>query len=174
MARSNTSGTPGVADADRWSCWRHLRQDERGSEIVEVAAIVPLFFLLLIGIFWFGRAYNIYQTITRAAREGARVAAAPSCARCGNAAPSATQVRTAVNNALIASGLSPASLRRYNYRIRQSLSSPGTCPRPPRLPTAPQICGVVISFTYPFNFRLPFTTINAVNLPAEARMKEEY
>ena len=171
MSRSNLSS---VSDTGRWSCWRHLRQDERGSEIVEVAAIVPLFFLLLIGIFWFGRAYNIYETINRAAREGARVAAAPSCAQCGNAAPSATQVAAAVNSALTASGIDPSQMQGYNYQVFQSLSTPGTCPNPPTLPTAPQVCGVVVSFTYPFNFRLPFTAIDTVNLPAEARMKEEY
>ncbi len=158
----------------RLKCWRRLGPDERGSEIVEVAAIVPLFFLLLIGIFWFGRAYNIYETITRAAREGVRVAAAPTCAKCGNAAPSATQVVAAVDNALTASGIDPSQMQGYNYQVFQSLSTPGACPQPPTLPTAPQVCGVVVSFTYPFNFRLPFTSINSVGLAAEARMKEEY
>src|SRR5262245_45199031 len=58
--------------------------DEAGAEIVEDAIILPLLLTLLIGIVWIGRAYNIYQTITRAAREGARYAVLPSCASCGN------------------------------------------------------------------------------------------
>jgi hypothetical protein len=154
--------------------WKALAEDQRGSEMVEVAFIVPLLLLLLIGIFWFGRAYNIYETINRAAREGARVAAAPSCAKCGNAAPSATQVAAAVDSVLAASGIDPSQVQGYSFQVLQSLSTPGTCPTPPTLPTAPQVCGVVISFTYPFTFRLPFTSVTALSLPAEARMKEEY
>jgi Flp pilus assembly protein TadG len=34
--------------------------------------VLPLLLVMLIGIFEFGRAWNIYQTITDAAREGAR------------------------------------------------------------------------------------------------------
>jgi len=57
---------------------------ERGAEIVEFAFVAPLLITLMLGIFWVGRAYNTYQTITRAAREGARYAAAPTCATCGS------------------------------------------------------------------------------------------
>ena len=58
-------------------------RDKRGNELAEFAVIFPLLLTVLIGMYWFGRAYNIYETITRAAREGARYGAKPVCALCG-------------------------------------------------------------------------------------------
>ena len=92
---------------------RRLCAEARGAEIAEAAAVLPLMFMMLLGIFWFGQAFSIYGAITRAAQEGARAGAAPYCATCsGNLlstyaanAVSATQV------ALIASKLDPALVR---------------------------------------------------------------
>jgi Flp pilus assembly protein TadG len=50
---------------------------ERGTTLVEAAVTTMLLFLMLFGILEFGRAYNIYQTVTNAAREGARFSVAP-------------------------------------------------------------------------------------------------
>ena len=40
--------------------------------MVEFALVVPIFLLLLLGIVEFARAWNIYEVLTDAAREGAR------------------------------------------------------------------------------------------------------
>jgi len=48
--------------------------DERGQSLVELALVLPLLLLLVVGIIDFGRAYNNYIIITNAAREGARAA----------------------------------------------------------------------------------------------------
>src|ERR1700724_1862974 len=61
-----------------------LLRDTSGAEIAEAAVILPLLFMLLFGIMWFARAFNIYTTVNRAAREAAQVAAAPNCATCGS------------------------------------------------------------------------------------------
>ena len=53
------------------------RHSEKGAELIEMAFVLLLFLVLMIGVFEFGRAYNIYQNITNAAREGARFAVAP-------------------------------------------------------------------------------------------------
>ncbi len=58
-----------------------------GSEIAEVAVILPIVIMFLLAIFWFGRAFNIYSTITHAAREGAIVAVQQNCATCGGTLP---------------------------------------------------------------------------------------
>src|SRR3977135_3531351 len=55
-----------------------------GTEIVEAALVLPFVFMFLLGIIWFGRAFNIYSTITQAAQRGAILAARPTCATCGN------------------------------------------------------------------------------------------
>ena len=64
--------------------WKKLAGETVGAEIAEAAVVLPLVFMLILGIYWFGRAYNIYATITHAAREGARAATAQTCATCGN------------------------------------------------------------------------------------------
>jgi Flp pilus assembly protein TadG len=48
----------------------------RGKAPLEIAISVPLIMLIAIGTFEFGRAYQTWQVLTRAAREGARVAVA--------------------------------------------------------------------------------------------------
>lgn len=48
---------------------------ERGAVAVEMAIVLPLLLLILVGIIEFGRAYNIQVSLTQAAREGARYAA---------------------------------------------------------------------------------------------------
>lgn len=45
-----------------------------GQALVEFALILPLLLLLVIGLVEFGRAWNAFQVITDAAREGARTA----------------------------------------------------------------------------------------------------
>ena len=50
------------------------RQGERGQSLVEFALIVPIFILILLGIFDFGRAIVAYNTVNNAAREAGRLA----------------------------------------------------------------------------------------------------
>lgn len=53
---------------------------ERGTAIVETALTLPILLLVSVGIFEFGRAYQTWQVLTNAAREGARVAVLPNVA----------------------------------------------------------------------------------------------
>jgi Flp pilus assembly protein TadG len=55
---------------------RH-RGSERGAALVEVAITLPLLLLVCVGILEFGRAYQTWQVLTNAAREGARIAVLP-------------------------------------------------------------------------------------------------
>ena len=50
--------------------------DERGAALVETAIAVPIVLMICVGIFEFGRAYQTWQVLTIAAREGARAAVA--------------------------------------------------------------------------------------------------
>ena len=50
------------------------KRSERGQALVEAALMLPLVMLVLLGIVEFGRAFNIKQGVTDAAREGARLA----------------------------------------------------------------------------------------------------
>ena len=53
---------------------KRLCQDTRGQAMVEFALVLPLLLILLIGVFEFGRAWNVYHAVTDAARLGARSA----------------------------------------------------------------------------------------------------
>lgn len=55
---------------------RPLRRlsEENGQALVEFALVTLLLLILLVGVFEFARAWNAYQVITDAAREGARTA----------------------------------------------------------------------------------------------------
>ena len=51
---------------------------ERGSAMVEAAITIPLLLVLMVGIFEMGRAFQTWQVLTNAAREGARMSVTPS------------------------------------------------------------------------------------------------
>ena len=51
-----------------------LKNNERGAALIETAITIPIILLIAVGIFEFGRAYQTWQVLTNAAREGARVA----------------------------------------------------------------------------------------------------
>jgi Flp pilus assembly protein TadG len=53
---------------------RASRRSRRGQAIVEFALVVPIFILIVVGLFDVGRAVYAYNTAANAAREGARVA----------------------------------------------------------------------------------------------------
>ena len=135
--------------------------------LLEAAFVVSLLLTLLIGIFWLGRGYNTYQTITRAAREAARFAIAPSCATCGNAYPTDAEVRNRITTALQASSLDPARVSPNPIPIQRGVVlNPGSTPAD---------TGVVITFNYPFQIFLPFTSVglSTVTMTTRVQMREE-
>ena len=62
--------------------------------MVEAAICIPLLLVLMVGIFEVGRAYETWQVVTNAAREGARVAVMPS----GSVADTTALVRQYMSN----------------------------------------------------------------------------
>ena len=173
---------------------------DRAAEIAEAAVILPALFMLLLSIYWFGRAYMIYGAINHAARAGAQTAAVPAgCANCGasgtwagSTLPDDATVVQSVNSSLLAAHLDPsqavpstpnpvpqpcpgaepegicsqASGGRFticrNMQLNQGVSSP-------------PVCGVIISFQYPYQFVLPFTSLNnqKIQLKAQVEMRAE-
>jgi Flp pilus assembly protein TadG len=83
----------------------------RGSEVAEFAMVLPILFLLVIGIYWFGQAFLIYGTITNAARDGARAAVNPACTTCSEIDPTANAWAT-IQNDLQAAHINPNALQR--------------------------------------------------------------
>lgn len=175
-----------------------------GSEIAEAALVLPILFMLLLGIYWFGRAFNVYATINHAAREGARAAIAQSsaCATCAspNTPLTADLVAAQVKQALQASHLDPgqvappASLPARTAcvgggpvacSVVGGAGNPQVCVRfnvllqpPASLPagSGAPACGVSVEFQYPYQFSFPFTSLNmqTITLNAGVQMAGEY
>jgi Flp pilus assembly protein TadG len=74
---------------------------QRGAALLETAITLPLILLVSVSIFEFGRAYQTWQVLTNAAREGARIACLPDYTD--------TQVTTTVKNYLNGGRLTGAS-----------------------------------------------------------------
>jgi Flp pilus assembly protein TadG len=185
----------------RWTTWRRAARDTRGAEIAETAMILPLVFMMLMAIFWFGQAFRIYGTITHAAREGARAAVAPACATCPSALPNAAALnaQAAVNTALTAASLSTAQVQApatapvlYTCSQTSPCGSVATCsPSVTNMcvqtnvqlsscfntPVGESTCGTAVSFgyKYPYHFAIPYTKLDLGNitLPAQAEMRME-
>jgi hypothetical protein len=173
-----------------------------GSEIAEAALVLPIFFMLMIGIYWFGRAFNVYATINHAAREGARFGTAQTCATCGtpNAPPTPDNIAAQVKQALQASHLDPgqaafptsppvrnaciggapvacsviggAGNPQVCVRLNVLLQAPASLPAGSGTPA----CGVSVEFQYPYQFFFPFTSLNMqkIMLNAGVQMKGDY
>lgn len=149
---------------------RRFRRGQYGAELFEFAVVLPVLLALVMGIFSFARAYNIYQTMTRAAREGARVAVLPSAVYDGNlfldpapviTDPSSSNIfQSFIAPSLRASNLDPA--RVSNYQEVVGWLNPGG--------QAPQ-CGVAISFDYPYTMAIPFTPVNLTTLRLHTRVQ---
>jgi hypothetical protein len=54
---------------------RRSEKRERGASLVEFSLVLPILFLVLVGIFEIGMAFKSYLTVAYLAREGARLAA---------------------------------------------------------------------------------------------------
>jgi hypothetical protein len=170
---------------------RRLASTE-AAEIAEAALVLPLVFMLLMGIIWFGRAFNIYSTIQQAAQQGAIKAARATCATCD---PTLFPVNSAVSSAV------EAVMKSSNLDTTQIIANapaPAFCNNPPYptgactttadnitvcrsvllnhpASTQPPQCGTLVSFQYPYKFYLPFTSLNLeqIVLSAQAQSRME-
>ncbi len=119
---------------------------EKGSELVETGIVIVLFMMLVMGVFEFGRAYNVYQNITNAAREGARFAVAPQRGG-GVSYPTTDEVRAVVVGFLNSANVPDPGSARLQILPNQSLGGVAACN--PSVSGSP--CGTGVSVNYPFS-----------------------
>ena len=148
---------------------RARRQD--GQALIEAALVIPMVLLIAVGIFEFGRAYQTWQILTNAAREGARMAVVPS--------PNVALVDARVRQYLVDGQLSSTAIAATNINIDRNASINVTLATGPASVSASQV-----TINYPFQFivlgpvaRLmngnPGTLGNSVNMQASAVMRNE-
>ena len=121
-----------------------MKQD-RGAAMIELALILPLLVMLLVGIVDFGRAYSAQVSITGAAREGARTLALGG---------SSAAVTDAVNGAKGLASVTSIVLTAC------PASSTGT---------STAVATVVVNAS--FTFGIPFVPIDPKTFSATARMR---
>jgi Flp pilus assembly protein TadG len=167
-----------------------------GAEIAEAALVLPLVFMFLFGIIWFGRAFNIYSTIQQAAQQGAVTAARATCATCGVNGPTfplPATIATKVVAVMQASSVDPAQIINPGTPptgctapskitiCQQVLLNPSSnptqiqsCGSPPA-PSPSQICGALVTFQYPFTLNFPGTSLNMrqIIMTAQAQSRME-
>ncbi len=171
---------------------RRLAAETKAAEIAEAAAVLPLMFMILLGIFWFGQAFSIYGTITRAAQDGARAGATPYCTTCtaGSNLPDQNAFN-AVQASMLAAKLDPAKAISPSpapgFKDCPTLQSTVLCDSSitnvcvqnqvelSSNTSSGGVCGISVSFQYPFQFWLPFTSLNKqrILLTASAHARVE-
>ncbi len=165
----------------RYRTWEEVR----GSELVEFALALPLLLTLLVGSIWIARAFNVWQTITRAAREGARYAVLPSCATCGTSPNTLPDMYTTINSCLgnpttVFTNHVLPFLQAANLKDPTTLSGGSYCQEavwndPDASDTSTKECAVQVNMTYPLQLVIPFTPLNltTVNITTRVKMRME-
>ncbi len=139
------------------------RPAERGAEILEAALAIPVLLLIVFTLYSFARGWDIHETMTRAAREGVRQAVTTNCATCGNTYYTNDYVQNQfVFPALAAAGLDTSQVENYTQGYAW-------------LDTAHQVCGVYVSFKYPYQLMVPFTPapVTKLTLETDVQMRLE-
>ena len=139
-------------------------RSQRGAALLEMALTLPLLLLVCVGILEFGRAYQTWQILTNAAREGARMAVLPD--------PTPGIVETRVREYMAAGQLSEYGTATVDVNRSASLTVNGGA-----------VSASQVSIDYPFSFivlqpvaRLvaPTTSLGgAVVMHAQALMRNE-
>ena len=139
-------------------------KSERGAALIEAAVTIPMLLLVAVGIFEFGRAYQTWQILTNAAREGARMAVLEG--------PTNGNVETRVRDYMAAGQLSEYGAAAVGINRSASITVNGSA-----------VSASQVSIDYPFSFivlqpvaRLvaPTTSLGgAVVMHAQALMRNE-
>jgi Flp pilus assembly protein TadG len=108
------------------------RNTERGAALIESAITIPIILLICVALFDLGRAYQTWQVLTNAAREGARVSII--------AGRTDTDVQSAVRNYMDVGGL---TLDGKTIVIGRNTVD---------LPTTPPTQASEVTVSYPFEF----------------------
>ncbi len=114
---------------------RALLTGDEGQSMIEAAMTLPIVLLVCVGIFEFGRAFQTWQVLTNAAREGARIAVMPSSVPTG--------VQTIVKNYMTDGQLDAPAVSSATVTV-----SPGTV----GIGGGSTATAPVVTISYPFQF----------------------
>lgn len=123
---------------------RDRRDNARGAALIEAAVTIPLVLALVVGIFEFGRAFQTWQVLTNAAREGGRMAVIPDA--------DATAVQTRVRAYLTDGYLSNAATATIDVNRNATITVSGAA-----------VSASQVNVDYPFQFMVFQPVIRLLN-----------
>jgi Flp pilus assembly protein TadG len=137
---------------------------QRGQALIETALTLPIVLVISISIFEFGRALQVWQLLTNAAREGARVAVLPNADE--------TAIKQRVLDYMAAGGLQNRNIDQITVVPNAEIVMSGNT-----------VSASEITIAYPFTFMVlnpviqliaPGSTVgNAITMTASALMRNE-
>jgi len=143
--------------------------ESRGQSLVEFALILPIFILVLVGIFDGGRLVFAYHTVNNAAREGGREATVNQ---------TITDIQARAAEHAVALGIDPTTVS-VDFRLPTGAgpNTPGSCNS---AVGTPQIygCLAVVQVTYDYVPAIPLMATvmgrNVVTVTGEVRFPVEF
>ncbi len=143
------------------------RPDERrGAALVETAIVLPIFFMVVLGIIEFGRAFMVAQLLNNAAREGTRIAIM--------AGSTNTEVETAVQNFVASSvGVATADV---DVDITVTAATGNPTPSPANdvsVARKRDLCEVVVTVPFTKVNYMPAKFLVSASLTGQSAMRHE-
>jgi Flp pilus assembly protein TadG len=102
--------------------------DSEGTQLLELALILPFLVVLVVGVLDFGQAYNLKQKLNNAAREAARFAVGENSGANNLSTSDVVAIRDAVSNYLTSAGVTQCAIATsptvsgYVYKFNSSSS----------------------------------------------------
>lgn len=145
-------------------------EERRGQSLVEFALILPVFILLLLGIVDLGRGVFAYNTVSNAAREGARLAIVDQ---------TISHVRDEASTAAVSLGIDPADVT-VDFRDITTPDDPGSCSGAiagdDNNTGAIVFCIAVVTVPYEYQAATPVigNLVGTLQLTGESRFKVDF
>lgn len=136
----------------------------RGAAIVEAALVLPIFFVVVLGIIEFGRAFMISQVLQNAAREGCRKAVTGSY--------TSAQVVTDMKSQLTAAGVNAANLT-TSIIVTVDPANPAVANNEVANATTKDLVSVTVSIPFSKVQLIPAKYLGAKTLTAKSSMRHE-
>ena len=145
-------------------------RDRRGQSMVEFALVLPIFVLILVGIFDFGRAIYAFNTISNAAREGARLAIVDQ---------TVSHVQEVAAGASVSLDILPEDVI-VDFRFWETPDDPGSCQgaKPGDDDNEASIvqCLAVVTVPYEYEAATPIigSLLGMIDMKGESRFKVDF
>ncbi|HEY1068624.1 MAG TPA: TadE/TadG family type IV pilus assembly protein [Pirellulales bacterium] len=145
---------------------RRNKSGRRGAELVELAMVMPVMLMIVIGIVEFGRAFEAAQLLTAAAREGARLGMLYNVVkerdRAQNITTANQKVKVDIKNFLAAAGLKTTNLKVY---IQDVGTSPGNFATTPDIDLENYGAGGISEKYFRIQVQIPYKDVSYIGSP---------